>query len=228
MIQDLFHSDNAKVNAALDALFHGLDNENDKKKGDKIQAVGGCFALVHLMQNCLDKAVDRISACDQVTDLNELAELTTLHKTFAVIVALIFCHDESKIGIAAIGGVEAVVKVMKTFPKCQVLQRRACYVLSHLVCCSICKAKDIETDGIEVLLAVVSNNLGSWALCRIACRAMHSILSDSKENTGLFISLGGATAVAQVRTQWADDRGLQQMVNDLTALIIAEMNNWMR
>jgi flagellar biosynthesis regulator FlaF len=46
LIQDLFHSDNAKVNAALFALR--LDLDEDEKKCDKIQAVGGCFALVHL------------------------------------------------------------------------------------------------------------------------------------------------------------------------------------
>jgi hypothetical protein len=47
LIQDLFHSDNAKVKAALNAL--NLDLKDDKNNCDKMQAVGGCFALVHLM-----------------------------------------------------------------------------------------------------------------------------------------------------------------------------------
>jgi hypothetical protein len=54
MIQDLVCSNNAKVNAALDALM-GLDLE--------IQVVGGCFTLVQLMKNCLDEeAIARIPA----------------------------------------------------------------------------------------------------------------------------------------------------------------------
>jgi hypothetical protein len=93
LIQDLFRSDNAKVHAALDALF--LDLDKDKKKCDKIQAVGGCFALVHLMQNCLDKAIAGIPACDGVTELNELAELKTLNWTLYVIINLTFLHEES-------------------------------------------------------------------------------------------------------------------------------------
>jgi hypothetical protein len=44
MIQDLFHSDNAKIDAALDALKQGLINY--KKKYENMQAVGGCLALV--------------------------------------------------------------------------------------------------------------------------------------------------------------------------------------
>jgi hypothetical protein len=67
------------VNATLDALYH--DSLKGNKKYDKLQVVGGCSALVHLMQNCLDKAIDKFPACDQVTKLNEVAELTTLNKT---------------------------------------------------------------------------------------------------------------------------------------------------
>jgi hypothetical protein len=49
---------------------------------------------------------------------HELAELPTLHDTLCVITRLTFKHDESKIGITAVGGVEAAVEVMKTFSKC--------------------------------------------------------------------------------------------------------------
>jgi hypothetical protein len=59
MFQDLFHSDNATVNATLlDALNH--DCIKDNKIYDKLQAVGGCSALIHLMQNGLDKAIDEV------------------------------------------------------------------------------------------------------------------------------------------------------------------------
>jgi hypothetical protein len=77
MFQDLFHSDNANVNATLDVLNHDYMKSN--KKRDKFQAVGGCSALVYRMQNCLDKAFDEFPACDQVTELKERAELTTLN-----------------------------------------------------------------------------------------------------------------------------------------------------
>jgi hypothetical protein len=40
MIQNLFHSENAKVNASLVALWY-LDLDEDVKKRENIQAVGG-------------------------------------------------------------------------------------------------------------------------------------------------------------------------------------------
>jgi hypothetical protein len=118
LIQDLFQSDNMDVGAALDAL--DLDLGEDENKCKKIHAVGGCFALVQ--QNCLEKAIEKIPACDQVTELNELAELKTLHMSLRIIAGLACRHDESRAGIMAIGGVEAVVKVMEVFPKCHHLQ----------------------------------------------------------------------------------------------------------
>jgi hypothetical protein len=114
MIKDLSHSDNAKVNAILDALFLNLGK--DKKKCDKIQAVGGYLALVQLLEKCLVKTLAILPACDKVTELNELAELKTLYKTLDVIIGMTFQHDESKVGITALNGVESVVKIMKTFP----------------------------------------------------------------------------------------------------------------
>jgi hypothetical protein len=129
MVQDLFDSDNAKVDAALTTLLQDFDEDKNKCK-DLVTAVG-CFVLVHLLKNCLDKAIGRIPACDQVTELNELAELKTLDKTLCVIVSMTFQHVESRDVIIAIGGVEAAVKVMETFPKCQHLQVR---VLLSLTC----------------------------------------------------------------------------------------------
>jgi hypothetical protein len=43
----------------------------ENKKYGKLQAAGGCSALVHLMQKCLDKAIDEFLACDQVDQFNE-------------------------------------------------------------------------------------------------------------------------------------------------------------
>jgi hypothetical protein len=223
LIQSLFHSDNAKVNAALDELC--LNVHEDKKKCDKIQAVGGCHALVQLLKNCLDKAIDKIPACDQVTELNELAELTTLHKTLRVITNLTFQHDESKIGIAAIGGVEAVVKVIKTFPKCEVMQD-FCAALRNLTCCSLGKTNAIDSGGIEVLLAAVSNHMGSASVCHNACGALVNFVKDSKESVGRLITLGGGSALAKVRTKWPDNNDVQTEVRELANLIVAEMKAW--
>jgi hypothetical protein len=69
MFQHLFHSDNAEVSATLDALNH--DSMKENKKCDKLQATGGCSALVHLMQKCLDKAIDEFLACNQADQFNE-------------------------------------------------------------------------------------------------------------------------------------------------------------
>jgi hypothetical protein len=99
MIQDLFHSDNAKVNAALDAL--NPDFMKVKMKSERFVRAGGCLALVQLLKKCLDKAIASIPACDHVADLTDHAELSTLRMTLSVIIHLTFNHHESRDGIAA-------------------------------------------------------------------------------------------------------------------------------
>jgi hypothetical protein len=220
LIQDLLHSANTKVDAALDAFF--LDFRKDGKQCERFVTAGGCLALVHLMQNCLDKVIARIPAYDQVTELNELAELTTLDKTLGVIVNLTFHHDESRVGIAAVGGVEAVVKVMKSFPKCQALQDHACGTLVNLAFCNIGKAKVIESGGIEVILAAITNHLNSSFICKRACKVLVKITSYSKENTRRLITLGGGAAVEKVRTKWPDNNDIQTQVRELLKCFAVE------
>jgi hypothetical protein len=224
LIQDLFHSDDAKVDATFTAL--NLDLVKDKKKCDKIQAVGGCFVLVHLLNKCLHKAIDRFPACDQVTALNELPELTTLHKTLSVITNLTYNHYDSKVGIAAIGGMEAVIKVMQTFPKCQTLQERAFIVVLNLACCSIGKMKVVETGGMEVILAAISNHLGSAYICERASLILINLIADSTENTELFVCLGGATAVAKVKNKWPENYRIQNGMRHLSKSIAAHFIRW--
>jgi hypothetical protein len=217
MIQGLFQSDNAKLNDALcytlDAL--NLDFITDKNKCERFVTAGGYFVLIQLLKKCLDKAIDRIPACDQVTELNEFAELTSLRKTFGVIMT--FRHEESSAGIALIGGVEAVVKVMQTFPKCQALQTSACRALTCLATCNIGAVKAIESGGIEVVLAAINNHLGSAILCKSACLALYNIIWDSKEGTELLISLGGGAVLAEVRANCPDIDGVHEAVGRLTA-----------
>jgi hypothetical protein len=214
MIRDMSHSDNSKVNDTLAALSQDL--AKDKKKCDKIQAVGGCLALVQLVEKCLDKAIVRIPACDQVTGLNELTELWTLHKTLNVIIGVTFQHDESKVGIAAVGGVEAVVKVMKTFPKCQFLQAITCGVLANLAYNNVTGTKNaVESGGIELLLAAINNHLVSALVCEKALRALVNLVVRSKENTRLLISLGGGAAVDKVGSKWPNNDNVQIQVRKL-------------
>jgi hypothetical protein len=227
LIQDLAHSDNARVNVALDVL--NMEFMKDKKKRESFVTAGGCLALVNLTRNCLDKAIDIIPSCDQVTELwelTELAELATLHKTLNVIIILTFQHDESRVGIAAIGGVEAVVEAMNTFPKCHALQERACGALRNLACCGIGKKKVAEKGGIEVLLAAVNNHLGSAILCQKGCWALYNIVNGSKQNTELLINFGGGAAVAKVRSKWPDNDDVLFHVRRLTNLIASEMKAW--
>jgi hypothetical protein len=71
MIQDLFDSNNAKVNATFDKLFGDLGM--DKKTCERFVTAGGCLALVQLLKNFLNTAIARIPACDRVTNLNGLS-----------------------------------------------------------------------------------------------------------------------------------------------------------
>jgi hypothetical protein len=159
--------------------------------------------------------------------LNALAELTTLHKTLSVIVRLTHHLDESRVGITAVGGVEAVVKIMKTFPNCQMLQKCACHALLNVMCNNTTgKKKAIESGGIEVVIAAINNHLGSANLCRRACKALSNMIWSSKENACLMISLGGGAAVAKVRTKWPDNNDVQYWVRRLARLLASEMNTW--
>jgi hypothetical protein len=64
----------------------------DKNNRESFVTAGGCLALVHLTNNCFDKATP---ACDQVAELNELDELTTLYKTLCDIIYFTYQHEES-------------------------------------------------------------------------------------------------------------------------------------
>jgi hypothetical protein len=220
----LFRSDFVKVSAALDVLIVNLGK--DTEQCETFIFWGGCAAVVELVQHCLKKAMKKIPACGRVTELDELAELTTLHKSLRVITTLTYTDDVSRVGISTVGGVEAVVEVMKTFPKCQALQEYACCVLRNLAFCDSGKQKANEADEIEVLLAAVNNHLDSAFVSRAVCLALADIVTGSKENTVLLISLGGAAAVAKIRTKWPEDEQVQTPVRSLTELLVGEMKTW--
>jgi hypothetical protein len=205
-----------------------LFNLGLKKQYDTVTAWGGCAALIHLLKDRLKTAMKKSPQFDQVTELHELPELETMRKTLLVIIHLTYYSSEmGKFGVVAVGGVAAVVKAIKTFPKCQLLQRGGCGVLRNLTSSNVTGKKQlIESGGIELLLAAIHNHLDSALLCQHACSALHSILHGSKENTGRFISLGGAAAVANVRTKWPNNDDVQTQVRYLAQLIVAEMKAW--
>jgi hypothetical protein len=226
MIQDLSNSDNAKVLATLLILI--LDLDEDKRKWENIQAVGGCHAIVQLVKNCLDRVIARIPACDfdKVTATGDLPELETIDKSLNLILSLTY-HLGGRT-VASIGGVEAVVKTMKTFPNCQNLQETACCVLGNLLFCSIGQKKALETDAMGVLLDALENHLDADTVCANVCFTLHKIVAASKENTELFISSGGVTTVAKVREEWPDDdmSHVHEAVRKLMEPVVKQLSCW--
>jgi hypothetical protein len=104
---------------------------------------------------------------------------------------------------------------MKTFPKCQRLQKHACLSLVNLSVCSIGKTDAVESGGIELLLAAVNNHLGSAIICEKACWALVNTVQESKENTKLLISLSGGATVDKVSTRWPDNNDVRTPVREL-------------
>jgi hypothetical protein len=225
LIQDLFHSDNAKVRAALYAL--DLDLEKDKNKCDIFVTAGGCLALVRVVKECLRKATEKIPACNEVTNLNTLPELITLSMSLRAIFLLTHNLEESRVGISSIGGVEEVVKAMKTFPKCHYLQGAACLVLGILALCNLGKKKIVESGGLRVLLAAVNNHLDSAKVCQYVFMALSDIIKkENIENIRLLMSIGGATAVVKVREEHREIDAVQIWVRKIGKLIGTEMKSW--
>jgi hypothetical protein len=219
LIQDLFDSDYSKVRAALDALNVNLDT--DKEKCDNVVTAGGCFALVQLIKNRLQQANHTVNK-----RLRQENHTVTLRKIVDVIVGLTDQRHESKVAFSSIGAVEAVLEVMRMFPNCKALQSSACKALRNLADCSIGKKKAVKSNAMNVLLAAINNNLKSADVCEAAIWAMHNMFSGSKENTALLISLGGATAVAKVKTEWPDNGNVQTHVRFLSELMGDEMKTW--
>jgi hypothetical protein len=116
--------------------------------------------------------------------------------------------------------VEGVVKIMKTLPKCHTLQKCACGALRNVISRNVTGKKEaIESGVIEVVLAAMNNHLDSAKLCEHTCCALYNIVTNSKENTGLLISLGGRTTVAKVRKEWLDNNDIQTQMQKLADLI---------
>jgi hypothetical protein len=108
-----------------------------------------------------------------------------------------------RVGISAAVGVESVVEVMKTFPKCHDLQVTAWGALGSLARCNIGKKEVVKTDGIKILLFRCKHSRGFYVnVNERAYWALSKMVTGSMENVERLITLGGATTVAKVRTKW--------------------------
>jgi hypothetical protein len=140
---------------------------------------------------------------------------------------LTYQSETARVFIATIGGVEAVVKVMESFPKCQALQECACVALGNLATCNLGQKSAVKSGGLlQLLLAAINNHLDSAKVCEFGCFALYNIVKESKKHIELLISMGGATAVAKVRKEWPDDDDVQTDVQRLAKLIGREMTSW--
>jgi hypothetical protein len=107
-----------------------------------------------------------------------------LCKTLKFIISSTSLRDDRAVGITAIGGVEAVVKVLQNFPKCHDLQWRGCRALHNFVRCSqtsLCSEwKDCSRIAIMALWREYKSvfrfkNLSKWSVhkysfCSCSCK----------------------------------------------------------
>ena len=220
LIQDLSSPDEAVVKASTYKLGRSVcDSYRGSQILQEIVGVGGCFALVQLAKTSLEKARMEIPNCDQVTELNGGAT-EILRNLFFTMACLTYKHPVSKDIISSIGGVKLVVKVLKTFPKCEDLQSAACNVLCNLTTTFVGVQKASEVDATKVLLTTVKSYPANMVIFCIGCHALTNICESNFEQTKLLIDLGSITT-------WPDDPGsraaaktlLQVMANGIHYLI---------
>jgi hypothetical protein len=85
--------------------------------------------------------------------------------------------------------------------------------------------KTLEAGGIEVLLAAVLTNHCS-NLCQNAADALCNLIDGHKENTKLFLSSGGVTALTKVKQNWPDNDIVQNAVRALMIPVLTELYCW--
>lgn len=125
------------------------------------------------------------------------------------------------------GGVEAIWKVMETFPKCLTIQVTACAALSNLIVCHLGKKKALESgQTIDLLLAAVKNHLVSFVLCERAVLALFHLIMDDILRTRLLLSSGGVAAAIKVREKWTNKGSGQRPAQNLMVLLLKELNTW--
>jgi hypothetical protein len=221
LFPDLFHSDSAKARAAHDTMFWDLYED----KLNELQAAGGYLVLVKVVKDRLRSATEIMLACDGrgVTKF----EFTELNAAIYAIVLLTNGHHQSRVEISMVGGVETIVKVMESFPKCLALQENACAALRNLTYCSIGKKKALEAaQTIDVLLAAMKNHLVSFNLCEYAVLALRNFVRDDNISTKFLLRGGGVAAAIKVREEWINKGSVQRAVQMLMVPLLEELNSW--
>ena len=92
----------------------------------------------------------------------------------------------NKAVICAMGGVEAVLRAMQTFPNSAGLQECGCLVLGNLARDSTCHARTVErAGGVEQILHAAKLHPSSVAVQSAVCDALQNILTfdDEEEHT---------------------------------------------
>lgn len=190
-------------------------------KLEPLRNCGPCMVLVQFVEDLLQKATANIPACDRVKRVNDYADLKPLNAAIDVIVLLAHRHYNGSVTIGSVVGVEAVVKVMKTFPKCLTLQETACSALRNLTYCNLGQKKALEAgQTIDLLLAALKNHLASPYLCVQAVLALYNVIMNDDKSTELLPSSEGvAAAVNKVRDQWPEVDSVQQAVKLLASAL---------
>jgi hypothetical protein len=198
LIHALNCSNGAVVDAALDSLYRYSIRGFGSLSWAKIAAVGGCFALVQLVKNSLETAIEIIPVRNQVNDFHLQVATGRLSRAFIIISNMTHVHPMSMHSINSIGGVEVLVKTMKTFPKHPWLQLRACNALCNLTACPVGRERAHEAGAIEVLLTTIKSYPRNKYIFLYGCRALTNMCESSFERTKQLIGLG-------VITTWPDD-----------------------
>jgi hypothetical protein len=199
MMQALTCSNEAAVDLALDTLYRYSKRGFDSQSWAKIATVGGCFGLVQLMQKSLEMAITTIPLRNQPNDFRWRVATGRLSKAFIIISNMTHGCRRSMNGINSNGGVEVLVKVLKTFRKHHPwLQLRACNALCNLTACPIGRKRADEAGAIEVLLTTIKSYPGNKDIFLYGCRALTNMCASSFARTKELIDLGGITT-------WPDD-----------------------
>jgi hypothetical protein len=166
-----------------------LDLVKDKRNA-RFEAVGGLLRPCSPLNKCLDKVIEPSPRAKSSHRFEwRLLELTTLHKTLGVITTT-FNHYDSKVGIAAIGGVVEQLSSYRHFPIAQ--HYRACtHCHTQLGMLQYWQAESHRDGWNRVHLAVTIIKSDNLARVCMHCSVQHDPEKKKKEeNIRLLIQSG--------------------------------------
>jgi hypothetical protein len=215
LIQDLSSPDGDVVASLYTLDRYVFESDTGSQILQEIIEVGGCRALVQLAKTFLEKARMGIPNCDRVTELTGFTMI--LRNTFIIMIALTYAHPVCKDFISSIGGVEVLVEVLTTFPKCEDLQSASCKVLCNLSTTSVGAEKASEAGAIKVLVGAVKNYPANEYLFVYCCDALADMCESNFERTKTLIDLGGITT-------WPDNPEARVAAQRLLQVMAAGIN----